>query len=533
MTTPIMADAPPPQLQGRHFRITALEEPGFLDMHNDNTVPGGIRYAGYLIDVLQALAKPERGNFTYTLLPPSGYGSLCSPRLDAMTSLPKEGPQQDNGDTTAAAVPFDALYRTQYNCGASDVNDHPQYDDNNEKEAAFDYSTDMYLGMYYVTPSRLIQNQFTIPLVPPYSGTLAMFGTATGVATFEDLVRLQTLGQQQAACAPAGTALINFIPAAYPGLQVKGLYGGEEEIMQAFNDGTCTIYITDGPIASHFVLRQSRRDQCIANGKPIGVIGKPMDFGLSHYAIGVGSHVDPAVVHTLNFWLTMLMMCNPLDPDGGCTDGNLATFYKGRGGDGSECGYVLFPTTHSSPSSGVIAGVVLAAVVVAILIYSIWHRYRLARQRRHYQRQQKAALALAQRERELNEFLAHEIRNPLSSALAALNFVSVQTADPLLVPDATHRAAIKGDLTIMDSSLQFVNELLRNMLDLARCSDNKGMSLNWAPTDVLRDVLEPVASILFMRGTKVQVQAMCEPHTLVVKADRMRLKQICLNLAGT
>mmetsp|Transcript_23537 Transcript_23537/g.44765 ORF Transcript_23537/g.44765 Transcript_23537/m.44765 type:complete len:858 (-) Transcript_23537:181-2754(-) len=503
---------PPPQLDGQHFRITALQEHGFLDIYDDD-VDGSIRYSGYLIDMLEALARPERGNFTYTLLPPSGYGSLCVPRLNASNVSDEQQPQQD-------PLAYDAQFRTQYNCGASDVNDQPL-------QAT---TTDMYLGMYYVTPSRQVQNQFTLPFVPPFSGTLAMFGTATGIASFDALQELQALGVQPAACAPAGTALIDFLPAAYPGLNVKGLFGGEDEVLQAFRDGTCSVYITDGPIAAQFVLRRSRRDECIANGKPIGVIGEPMGFGLSHYAIGVRRDVDPAVVDTLSYWINVLMSCNPLDPEGGCTDGNLATFYEGRGGDGTECDYVLFPTSEEILNPWAIVGIVVSSVGFVVLVCSIWHRHRLNRQRRQFHRKQKATLALAKRERELNEFIAHEIRNPLSSAIAALNFVSAQTADPEHVPLAESRAALKDDLNILDGSLQFVNDLLRNMLDVHRSHD-KAMSLNWGPTDILRDVLEPVVSIIRMRGANVQVQAICEPNTLVVQADRMRLKQICLNLA--
>jgi len=108
--------------------------------------------------------------------------------------------------------------------------------------------------------------------------------------------------------------------------------------------------------------------------------------------------------------------------------------------------------------------------------------------------------------------------------------VSTQTADPEHVPLAESRATLKADLNILDGSLQFVNDLLRNMLDVHR-SHGKAMNLDWGPTDILRDVLEPVVSIICMRGAKVQVRAICEPNALVVQADRMRLKQICLNLA--
>jgi hypothetical protein len=202
-------------------------------------------FSGYLIDMLEAVARPDRANFNYTLLTPSGYGSACSPRLEL------------NNSTMGEQDEYGANYRTQYNCGTSDVND-----------ASNSYSTDMYLGMYYVTPSRQLENQFTIPFNPPFSGTLAMFGTATGIPNFEALVEQQASGLQPAACAPAGTALIRFVEDSYPGIQIKGVFGGGDEIAQYLRNGTCEIYITDGPLASSFVLRLSQEGACKgADGK--------------------------------------------------------------------------------------------------------------------------------------------------------------------------------------------------------------------------------------------------------------------------
>jgi CheY-like chemotaxis protein len=130
-------------------------------------------------------------------------------------------------------------------------------------------------------------------------------------------------------------------------------------------------------------------------------------------------------------------------------------------------------------------------------------------------------------ERELNEFIAHEVRNPLASAIAALSFVSSASRESL--QDKKSREAMQDDIHIVDSSLQFINELLRNMLDVHRSGNE--IKLNISPTDILRDIFEPVASILFMRGAKVEIKTDC-PNHLIVLSDRMRLKQIILNLAA-
>lgn len=134
----------------------------------------------------------------------------------------------------------------------------------------------------------------------------------------------------------------------------------------------------------------------------------------------------------------------------------------------------------------------------------------------------------ASRERDLNEFIAHEVRNPLSSAISALSFVSAGVNEH--VPNPIHKKSILEDVGIMDASLAFINELLRNMLDIHRARGRQ-IKLNLSPVDVRRDIMEPVAAILFMRGAKLAIEVDC-PHDLAVNGDRMRLKQIALNLSA-
>jgi len=359
-----------------------------------------------------------------------------------------------------------------------------------------------------------------------------MYGTATGIPNFEALVEQQQAGLHPAACVPGGTALIAYLRDAFPGIRLQGVFPGTEggkSLYDMFDDGTCEIFINDRPIATQFVLRQSQQNRCLANDKPIGVIGDPMGFGLSHYAIGVRRDIPIGVVDALSYWMNVLMACNPLDPNGGCPKGNLASFFEGTGGTGAECGYVLHPPPMSSLSSGAIAGIVLGVVAFVVIVGIIWHRYRLARQKQRCAKATKVAVAQAAKERELNEFIAHEVRNPLASAIAALSFVSAKASDPSIITNDDRRSSINADIAVIDSSLQFVNELLRNMLDLHRSVD-KELKLKFTPTDIKSDVFEPVSSILFMRGAKVDILTECPPN-LIVKSDRLRLKQICSNLA--
>lgn len=167
----------------------------------------------------------------------------------------------------------------------------------------------------------------------------------------------------------------------------------------------------------------------------------------------------------------------------------------------------------------------LASIIASVLVHTHLARLTKMNELRSEAEKDKAKVVL---ERELNEFIAHEVRNPLSSAIAALSFVS--TASMEHVQDNESRKALMGDIDVVYSSLQFINDLLRNMMDIHRTTDSE-IKLALSPMDVLRDVFQPVASMLFMRGAKIDIVTDC-PNNLIVLSDSMRLKQIILNLAA-
>ena len=257
-----------PDLLGEHFKITVVEEMNFLtvrdfDKQVDTTTPSSrihnnLVFGGYLIDMLESIARPDRANFTYELRTPSGYGTPCDPKLDPFES-----------NSTTATQPYDAVYRTQYNCAAADVNDRP----------ILNHTTDIYLGMFYISPARQLVNQFTITFRPPSHGTLAMYGTAQRIKSFDELVAWQQGAGENArsspdgpeedstVCAPAGTALLTFVKEAFPGLRVRGLKGGQAEVDAAFHEGTCQIYIIDAPIVGSMVLDRSENNNCEFRGQ--------------------------------------------------------------------------------------------------------------------------------------------------------------------------------------------------------------------------------------------------------------------------
>jgi len=198
----------------------------------------------------------------------------------------------------------------------------------------------------------------------------------------------------------------------------------------------------------------------------------------------------------------------------------------------------------------------------------------------------------AQTERELNDFLAHEVRNPLSAAMAATQFLRTELDrrsqsnrgiqvhfedkekdideddeedDEIVFGSETFESTntngntavdrdsstrtlssprlvqAREDVRVVDDALKFINELLRNMLDMHRASSGK-LQVKFAPVDLLRDVLEPVAGMLHRGGEgrisragkgkgaeKVKVIVDC-PEDIVVQTDVLRLKQVVLNL---
>jgi len=66
------------------------------------------------------------------------------------------------------------------------------------------------------------------------------------------------------------------------------------------------------------------------------------------------------------------------------------------------------------------------------------------------------------------------------------------------------------------------------MLDMHRAANNL-LKIEEKQVDLLHDVLQHVASMLYRRGEKFSVEVQCQAH-LVVRTDPLRVKQIILNL---
>jgi len=158
-------------------------------------------------------------------------------------------------------------------------------------------------------------------------------------------------------------------------------------------------------------------------------------------------------------------------------------------------------------------------------------------------------------ERDLNDFIAHEVRNPLAAAISACSFVSSavmedqdkwnkkdgnETERLALIYSDEKRKEVLDDINIIDSSLHFINDLLRNMLDMQRAGSNQ-IYIERKPTDIMNDVLKPVEAMMNLRDVPFKVILECnsglknedndDEEQLFVMTDPMRLKQVMLNLA--
>ena len=163
------------------------------------------------------------------------------------------------------------------------------------------------------------------------------------------------------------------------------------------------------------------------------------------------------------------------------------------------------------------------------------------------------AKKVATTERQLNEFLAHEIRNPLSAAISACSFVSSVLdgggggAGGIIAGEMDNdhdmpynsasstttdvKKALLDDVKVIDTSLSFINDFLRSVLDMHRAAVDD-VELMMSPTNLLKDVLEPVCTMLRQRGCTFAVSCECCPHDLVVLTQPLCLKQILLHLGA-
>ena len=193
--------------------------------------------------------------------------------------------------------------------------------------------------------------------------------------------------------------------------------------------------------------------------------------------------------------------------------------------------------TYEADIAFVITGAVLLFICSVCMAAWVYSMLRYASMRRKAKlsevttslEREKADLILenankaAKAERTLNDFIAHEVRNPVAAAISACSFVKTTLSEGPLI-NLSSRQTVREDVEIIDNSLNFINDLLRSMLDLHRASTNQ-LKIENRYTCIYNDILKPVDSMLYRRGSDIKVIIDCDP-SLVVETDCLRLKQV-------
>ena len=129
-----------------------------------------------------------------------------------------------------------------------------------------------------------------------------------------------------------------------------------------------------------------------------------------------------------------------------------------------------------------------------------------------------------------SDFLAHEVRNPLAAAISACSFVSAAVDTGSDLSNSESRKEVREDVNVIQSSLTYINDLLRSMIDMHKASSDQ-LRVELLPANLRRDIFDPVATMLYQREDTFTVEIEC-PENLTITTDRIKLKQIVLNLAN-
>jgi len=332
--TPVMGSVP---LEGQSFTITVVEAEGYVEV--DPTSDSGFK--GYVIDMIADVAA--KAKFDYTLKLPSGAGSDCVPQLG-------------NNDENATA--YDPVYAAAYLCGQNDVLE--------PYSVLEEYQTDMYWSMYYVTNARQLAGKFSLPFKPPTRG-LTMYGTATGINNFNDLIGQQQTGKIGPACVGGNTAYAEWLATAMPDLDTVDVLNTNDGFEEALEAGTCTVLINAEHAAAQFVKSHYDKGTCEINGEPVGIIGDGLEYGLTQMAVGFSEATPEETVRAISYWLNDLMTCAPNAPECG---GSLYGSWVENFGSLEACGYVASPVNVYSASSvvGTIVGFAITAFAIVGLL---------------------------------------------------------------------------------------------------------------------------------------------------------------------
>jgi len=251
-----------PHLSGQHFVITVVATDDYVNVQDNED--GSLEFSGYLVDILKELAREDRGNFTYELRTPSGYGAGCNPRL---TWDPNNATQVDeHGETLLHPETYAPEYRTQFLCGEADTNEAAHSGTglsfNNIPPSV---KSDFYWAIIYITPERLLKNKFLIPYQPPTKTTLVMMGAVTHIIDIPDLV--ENYAGVYKVCGLANTAYLKSLQVSFPQLAITGIVmESEDSAHENLADGTCDIVILPSAGIPSWIYKYAQEGKCLIDG---------------------------------------------------------------------------------------------------------------------------------------------------------------------------------------------------------------------------------------------------------------------------
>jgi len=146
----------------------------------------------------------------------------------------------------------------------------------------------------------------------------------------------------------------------------------------------------------------------------------------------------------------------------------------------------------------------------------------------------KAALQLLDAEKNLTDWLSHEIRNPLSIAMESSQALKDLYTDRDSF--STHSSIEQNKIAdkeglyfvqLVLSSVAYVVDILTNTLDLNKCVDGK-ITLRPAICSLNKDIIEPIQEMMGACGSRVLISISGEDVQIFI--DKLRLKQVLMNL---
>eukprot|EP00966_Prymnesium_polylepis_P327352 7383229-Prymnesium_polylepis.1 len=224
------------------------------------------QWTGLFPDMIAWIA--EQAGFTYSLVTTSGQGSSCSP-------------------SGGVGHPID--YARQYGCTADDVLEEG--------------ITDVYMGAYYVTQSRLQRGLMSTPFDGKSGLAVFQVGRAESIPEY---IEMQKLGRRGLACTLVSAAYTTWLGLNLPELQQYESLN--VDWVSHVRAGICDAFIVDRPIGDIIVS-----DVCDLNL----VGGEPLAYGYHDYALGMRADL-PEVAAALSYWISYLRTCSPVDPDSRC-----------------------------------------------------------------------------------------------------------------------------------------------------------------------------------------------------------------------